>query len=386
VTELAARIAARARRFGPLPWSVFMEAALYDEDAGFYAAGGGAGRGGDFVTSPEIGRLFASVVARALDRWWDELGRPDPYLVVEAGAGTGTLARDVMAARPACLPALRYVLVERSTRLREAQAGRLALELPAFVLGPAAADGTDQDDDSVHTLPGRGPMATSLPELPAVSFAGVVLANELLDNLPFDLLEWRHGDWQEVRVAASSARGPGLAEVLVTASPEVSAVATRLAAGCRLENGARLPLQGTATEWVRRALTLVERGRLVLFDYAATTADLACSPWTTWLRTFRQHRPGGPALEGPGSQDITCVVATDQLAATRPPSADRSQADWLEANGIGALVEAARAAWRQRAAIGDLESLEARSRVHEAEALVDLEGLGAFRALEWVVP
>ena len=89
--------------------------------------------------------------------------------------------------------------------MREAQIGRLALELPAFVLGPAAPDGTDADDDSVHTLPGRGPMASSLGELPATGFTGVVFANELLDNLAFDLVEWRDGAWQEVRVAAPDA-------------------------------------------------------------------------------------------------------------------------------------------------------------------------------------
>jgi SAM-dependent MidA family methyltransferase len=386
VSDLGARIAAQARRFGPLPWSVFMEAALYDDAAGFYSVGGAAGRGGDFVTSPELGRLFASVVARALDQWWEELGRPDPFLVVEAGAGAGTLAGDVLAAAPACLPALRYVLVERSPRLREAQVGRLPLELPAFVLGPAAADGTDPDDDSVHTVPGRGPMATSLAELPAVGFAGVVVANELLDNLPFDLVEWRQDDWQEVRVAASSARGEGLAEVLIAASPEVATLASRLATGCRLENGARLPLQHQATRWLRRALSLVQHGRLLLFDYAATTAELACSPWTTWLRTFRQHRPGDAPLEAPGTQDITCVVATDQLAGVRAPTTDRSQADWLAAYGIDTLIEAARSSWQKRASIGDLDALRARSQVHEAHALVDPEGLGAFRALEWAVP
>jgi SAM-dependent MidA family methyltransferase len=91
-----------------------MEAALYDDGDGFYQTGGRAGRGGDFVTSPEIGPLFAAVTAGALDRWWDQMGRPDPFVVVEAAAGGGTLARDILAAGPACSPALRYVLVERS--------------------------------------------------------------------------------------------------------------------------------------------------------------------------------------------------------------------------------------------------------------------------------
>ncbi|MGH9282179.1 MAG: SAM-dependent methyltransferase, partial [Acidimicrobiales bacterium] len=53
-------------------------------------------------------------MARALDTWWEELGRPDPYVVVEAGAGAGTLAGGVVAAAGACAGVLRYVLVERA--------------------------------------------------------------------------------------------------------------------------------------------------------------------------------------------------------------------------------------------------------------------------------
>jgi hypothetical protein len=59
------------------------------------------------------------------------------------------------------------------------------------------------------------------------------------------------------------------------------------------------------------------------------------------------------------------------------------QADWLRAHGIDQLVEDGRAVWRERAAIGDLAALRARSRVGEAEALLDPEGLGAFSVLEW---
>jgi SAM-dependent MidA family methyltransferase len=78
---------------GLRPLSAVLEAALYDPATGFYETGGRAGRRGDFLTSPEVGPLFGAVVARALDRWWDGLGRPDPFVVVDAGAGPGTLAR-----------------------------------------------------------------------------------------------------------------------------------------------------------------------------------------------------------------------------------------------------------------------------------------------------
>src|SRR5262245_28958644 len=105
-------IARRIHREGPIPFDEFMELAMYDDEGGFCTKGGGAGRRGhDFITSPEIGPLFGACVARALDGWWEELDAPDPFLFVEAGAGPGRLAREVLRAEPECLPALRYVLV-----------------------------------------------------------------------------------------------------------------------------------------------------------------------------------------------------------------------------------------------------------------------------------
>src|SRR5215468_5551394 len=138
MADLPERIAERIRREGPVPFDRYVDAALYDEDGGFFALGGGAGRAGrDFVTSPEVGALFGALVARFLDRAWLELGRPDPFVVVDAGAGRGRLAADVLRARPESVRALRYVLVERSATLRVAQRDLLTLEPADRALGPA---------------------------------------------------------------------------------------------------------------------------------------------------------------------------------------------------------------------------------------------------------
>ena len=328
-----------------------------------------------------MGPLFGAVVARALDGWWDELGRPDPFVVVEAGAGAGTLAAAVVAAAGACRTALRYVLVERSETLRAQQAGRLSLESPATVLGAFTGEADDDDRASVP-VGGDGPLATALAELPAGPVAGVVVANELLDNLPFRLLE-RGGDgWEEVRVGVADA-GDAFTEVMVPAPPELAAEADRLAPGAA--EGGRVPLQHGASAWLRGALALLGRGRLVVIDYADTTPSLASRPWPEWLRTYRSHGRGGHPLDRPGTQDVTCEVAVDQLARVRAPAADRSQAEFLSASGIDELVAAARAEWQAGAAAGTLAAVAARSRAAEAAALVDPAGLGAFRVLEWTV-
>lgn len=372
----------RVHRFGPLPYAEVVEAALYDESDGFYASGAGrAGRGGgDFITSVEVGPLFGAVIASALDQWWHDLGRPDPFVVVEAGAGAGTLARDVHDARPRCSAALRYVLVERSEALRARHATMVPLELPGWVLGPRVFGDADEELEP-QSMSGIGPMFASLAELPAQRFEGVVLANELLDNLPFALLRRASNGWDEIRVGDDG--NGGLVNFPVPAAPELVHLALRFAPDTPV--GGWIPLQHAAQEWLASALGLVERGRVVLIDYADATPSMATrAPWE-WVRTYRDQARGQDPLSDLGLQDITCEVAVDQLAAVRPLSADTAQADWLRAHGLDQLVGEARVAWEAAAAAPDVEALKARSRVNEAAALTDPAGLGAFRVLEWTV-
>ena len=298
-----------------------------------------------------MGPLFGAVVARAVDRWWEEWGRPDPFVVVEGAAGTGAMARGILSHRPlGCRDALRYVAIERSGRMRAA-------------------------------LAGIGPPVEVMDRLPVEPFTGVILANELLDNLPFDLYEVRHaGGWHEVRAVESDGRW---SEVLVPVDAEAGAWAR--SAVPEAEDGARVPRQRVAGAWLTEALSRVERGRVVVFDYADTTASMARRPAPEWLRTYRRHERGGDPLQDPGTQDITCEVAVDQLAAVAVPDRDELQADWLVDHGIDVLVEDGKRIWHERAHLGDLEAIRARSRVVEAEALRDPTGLGAFRVLEWAV-
>jgi NADH dehydrogenase [ubiquinone] 1 alpha subcomplex assembly factor 7 len=355
-----------------------VDAALYDEHDGFFSRRGGAGRSGsDFVTSPEIGTLFGALAARALDRWWRALGEPDPFIVVEAGAGRGRLAADVLRAAPSCAPALRYVMVERSAALREAQRELLALEPYEDAFGPAARD---DPDEAPHPVPGVGPIVSALPELPAVAIRdGVVLANELLDNLPCRIVERTTAGWSEVRVGVDD--HSDFVEVVVPAFSELQAEAERVAAGSAVDPGARLPVPTGAQEWFAACGRALRRGRLLVVDYADTAASLARRGQGEWLRTYRAHERGGPPLRAPGTQDITADVPAEFLVSVAARNGFQlveapSQRDWLESLGIDELVADARHRWRERAAIGDLEALQSRSWITEADALADPNGLG----------
>ena len=341
----------------PLRFDVFMESALYAEPDGFYASGGGAGRRtGDFLTSVEVGPLFGRLVARLADRCWEELGRPGDFTLVDAGAGRGTLARSVLAARPACAEALRYVLVERSAALRRAH------------------------EELIDRSPGPCARLESVADLPPGPVTGVIIANELLDNLPCRLLERTAGGWSEVYVAVEPAGG-ALSETLLPASSEEQAKAGALAPESPI--GGRISLASAAVEWVDRALALLRRGSLVVVDYTDTSASLAARPHREWVRTYRAGVRGHEPLLDPGRCDITVEVPLDQILTTHPGAEVCDQATFLRSLGIEELAAEGRALWHERASVGDLAALEARSRVHEAEALCEASGLGAFTVAVW---
>ena len=308
-----------------MPVEEFVERALYGPD-GFYETGGRAGRrGATFVTSVEVGPLFGAVVANALDEWWRAAGEPDEWIVVDAGAGPGTLARSIVAAQPACADALRVVSVERTAAQR-------------------ALHPTDLAD------------VTSSAELPDA--ADVIIANELLDNLPFDLVERTADGWVPVVVDDGGATTPDDRRPPHPAGRRRRRVGRRRSPAPASRRPPRLP------------------------------------------RLRRHHRSAGrpsvdrlgPGLRRPGtastsrsptreSRDITVVVPYDQLPA---PDRTTDQASWLRAHGIDELVDAGPCPLGGPRAAPDLAAMRMRSRINEAEALLEPSGLGGFWVGEWL--
>ncbi|MEN9505194.1 MAG: hypothetical protein RI958_1120 [Actinomycetota bacterium] len=332
--EVAAAIAESG---GAIRFDRFVECALYGRE-GFYSSGGRAGRRGDFITSPEVGPLFGTVLSRWIDAEFRRLGCPDDFVVIDAGAGPGTLGRAVTAEwRSRAASPYRYLAVEISAEQRGSH-----------------PDGVE-----------------SLPTMPTDSFVGVVVANELLDNLPFRLLVF-DGGWREAHVAH---HGDRLVEVLVP----LESVPAWLPATA--PHGARVPWHEAAHRWVSETLARIDAGTLLVIDYVtATTAELAAMPWRSWLRTYRGHERGRHYLADVGGQDVTTQVALDQLPV---PDTIRTQQQFLQLWGIDDLVDEGRTAWEAAAARPDLAALRMRSRVREADALLDPAGLGGFLVLEY---
>ena len=323
-----------------LRFDEFVELALYS-DQGFYRQFGRAGRRGDFITSSEIGPLFGLVIANYLDSVWNEMGRPRQFDVIEVGAGPGTLARAVFASSLGCRAAIRYFAVEKSEVQRKLH--------PSWVQSVAEYSG-DQ-------------------------LVGVVLANELLDNFPFRLMVF-DSCWKESWVIPMQT---GFVEEL----RDISVVPSSLPKVA--PHGARAPIQDAARDWVRSTVSSIRQGRLLVFDYARrSTARTSRLPWREWLRTYSNHGRGTNYLKDVGLQDITCDVMLDHVL-DGIDAQFMSQASFLELHGIEEAVEEGRTYWEAHASQPDVRAMMMRSRVSEAEALLDPSGLGAFTVAEVVV-
>jgi NADH dehydrogenase [ubiquinone] 1 alpha subcomplex assembly factor 7 len=329
-----------------------MQIALYGPGGFFEQPPVGAR--GHFVTAPHVHPfVFAHCVRTALLETWHGLGEPDPFRVVELGAGDGTLAEALLQAfgeLPA--PSVSYTGIEISPGAREALTTR-GLEAAERILD-------------------------------LEPFEGVVLANELLDNLPVRIVERVAGGWQEVLVTLAA--DGSFEEMLVAAPSALAAEADAVAAGSIVPDGARLPVPDAAVDWLDLVASVLRRGEVLVLDYAASARELVERGASGWLRTYRGHQRGTDPLEHPGAQDITIDVPTEHLAhaAARAGFAvtrEETQADFLTALGIDDLVEEGRAIWQERAHLGDLEAIAGRSRIAEAAALTDPAGLGAHRVI-----
>ena len=149
---------------GWIPFSRFMELALYAPGLGYYSAGASKfGAAGDFITAPEISPLFGRTLAKQLA---DIMASSAPQ-ILELGAGSGKLALDILSEleRLEQLPAA-YLILEVSADLRERQQTLLQKHLPHLI-------------ERVQWL----------DVLPA-EISGAVFGNEVLDALPVHLLHW----------------------------------------------------------------------------------------------------------------------------------------------------------------------------------------------------
>jgi NADH dehydrogenase [ubiquinone] 1 alpha subcomplex assembly factor 7 len=296
---LAERIADRIREQGPISFAAFMEAALYDPAGGFYTSPP-VGEGGDFVTSPHVSPAFGVLLARLVEDLWGRLGRPERFRVIEAGAGDGTLAERILSSLPDAIASSGpYVAVERSAGARarlSALAERLAPPRALRVLDQLP-EGTVADGATDCGIAGDSPDGPSAGPSPA----GVVVANELLDNVPFRRFRGTDAGPVELRVGLDGDRF-----ALVETPPDPA----DMAALSHLAPGAEALASQAALDVVGHAAAAIGRGYVLLIDYAASP-----SAGDAAVHGYRRHRVERDVLDAPGTRDITAGVDFPALVA-----------------------------------------------------------------------
>lgn len=360
--ELVARIRAEIAEQGPIPFARFMERALYEPGHGYYRRPdpGPGLAGGDFLTAPEADPLFGAAIGRLLEQAWDALGRPDPFVVTEPGAGTGALALGLLGglrdAGSPLLGAIRYRPIEAEAARTDAFAGRLR-------------DAGFGDALVLERPPG------------SATETGAVVANEVMDALPVHRVVMRDGRLRERLVTAQEG---GFAEL--EGEPSTPALAdwtARLAAdGITLPDGRVAEVCLALDPWLADTTAHLARGIVVLVDYGEEAARLyAGRPGREegTLRTFARHAVGSDPYRHVGRQDLTAHV--DLTAVRRAAAAaglahlgTTTQAELLVAVGAGDLVAA-----RLR---GPGASLQDALTLRSALArLLDPRGMGGFAVL-----
>ncbi|HVV98461.1 MAG TPA: SAM-dependent methyltransferase [Rhodanobacteraceae bacterium] len=312
--EIAAR--------GPMPFSRYMELCLYAPGLGYYSAGKTKfGPAGDFVTAPELGDLFARVVAGTLAPTLAELG-PDADFV-ELGGGSGRFAATALRelSERNALPR-RYRLLEPSADLRERQREHVAASLP---------------DD----LAARVEWIERPPQEP---WNGVLFANEVVDALPTTRFAMHGGEVHEECIVVRDgalAREDRPADALVGAA--VRHVERYLGAAIPDDNRSEILPQ--LPYWLAAVIGALDRGVVLLVDYGYPRSEYYLPERSdgTLVCHFR-HRAHADPLRWPGLEDITAFVDFTAVAEAGVNAGFElvgyaPQGQFLLSSGLPALLE-----------------------------------------------
>lgn len=302
-----------AQEGGQIAFSRFMELALYAPRLGYYSGGAAKlGADGDFITAPEMTPLFGAAVARVAAAIIAQ-SAPD---IIEFGAGTGRLARDVLTALGAQGVEVRsYTIIELSGELRARQQENLA-DLPQIRWLDAMPD----------------------------SFSGVVLANEVLDAMPVELVIRSSDGWRRQMVTIEDGAfafvqaplGAALEQQLVRQVPDHA----------QMIEGYLTELHPVGAGFMGSLAGMFAHGRgaAILFDYGFPALEYYLDQRIggTLMCHYRHHAHPDPFYL-PGLQDITSHVDFTAMAlasqdAGLPVLAYMSQAAFLIGAGIGELL------------------------------------------------
>ena len=289
---------------GVLPFSRFMELALYCPNYGYYQAKrDNPGRRGDFFTSVSVGELFGQLLAFQFAEWLDpEVGsRKSEARIIEAGAHDGTLAADILNwlqnSRPGLFEQIRYCLIEPSANRQRWQKEKLE-KFGSHVFWHTGFEGLKLQTQKSKT-------------------AGIIFSNELLDAMPLHRFGWDAAEkqWFEWGVSVEGGR---FIWARMAESCHVSSLICRVPRELEsvLPHGYTVEASPAAENWWRQAADSLECGRLMTMDYGLTAEDLfSPNRRRGTLRAYFRHHLADDILANAGEQDLTAHVNFQTIQA-----------------------------------------------------------------------
>jgi SAM-dependent MidA family methyltransferase len=265
---------------GWLPFTEYMHAALYEPELGYYAAGSRKiGAGGDFVTAPELGDFLARAIAATAVPILARLPRAS---VLEIGAGTGALARDLLTALDAAGCAhVEYAIFEPSADLRERQQ---------------------------HALRRFASRVTWIDDLAGADIEGVVVANEVADALPVERFRVQGGRMFPRGVGVQDDRFVWRTGARSAAWAEACAPLEAGFAG-ELPEAYESEWCPALAPWIASLAGSLRRGAVLITDYGLPRREYYHPDRTGGtLMCHYRHRAHADPFFRPGLQDITAWV------------------------------------------------------------------------------
>jgi SAM-dependent MidA family methyltransferase len=280
VTPLAELLADRIRRFGPLTFADYMRECLYHPVHGYYSKAESK-RFADYYTSVDVHPIFARLLARQFAEMWERLGHPAEFTLVEAGAGVGRFAAQVLDFCEAKLPAfydvLRYFAVERSASRREQAATH----------------------SKRHAAAGH---FAATAEVPAHIPTGCLFSNELVDALPVHRVVMDGGTLKEILVGFRDGQFIDVLAPLSTCAITEYFAAQNIA----LCEGQHAEAGLEACDWITEIGRRLARGYVLTIDYGHPAAELFDEHHTRGtLLAYQNHRASEDFYRAPGEQDLT---------------------------------------------------------------------------------
>ncbi|QWD23140.1 SAM-dependent methyltransferase [Polynucleobacter paneuropaeus] len=316
-SKISAEISAKG---GWIPFSRFMQMALYEPGMGYYSAGAHKlGAGGDFTTAPELSPLFGAAIANTLLPVLEGLkSKGLVSKILEFGAGTGKLAEAIL------------------NRLHE-----LGFSLDAYEIIEISPDlASRQQLRLSHLITDQGSSTACrwLDTLPQ-DYDGVIIANEVIDAIPCDVIIFENGFWYWRGVTFENTQF-----AWKTGKPVDQNELPEILLSGNFPEGYTTELHPQAQAWMREVAQQLNTGLFLTLDYGFPESEYyhAQRQDGTLIAHYRHHVIPDP-FHLPGLCDLTTHVEWVQLA--RIALAEKvddvflsNQAAYLLDAGIGELA------------------------------------------------